>query len=268
MCLVALAVFLKLYLPIALNDYYNSLTAPPPVRVTARHAPPHARQVRHNLWTSRGFAHMAVALTLWINTVYNYACACLVPPGSVAADPDHAGETCRHCHAPRRPHAFHCKECRACMAYMDHHCPFTRNCVGRDNYAYFFLFLLHVSLGLAYSAWLTYPLLRLCWLDFDPARASFICHELGNMSLIVTASAALWLCTASLLAIQCVLLALDWSTLDGLRFLQGRVALAAVADRARQLRFRRPDSRLRVLLLQQRPRVWHWFVPFTEPRPC
>ena len=215
--------------------------------------------------------HMCVALVLWINTVYNYCCATLKSPGRLPASDSVPSDVspdkyCDPCKTLKRSHAHHCRDCKACVPYMDHHCPFTMNCVGRDNFHYFFLFLAYVSAGLAYSAWLTFPLIRMCWLDFVAPTHHYVCQLLGNMSLICIASVGLWLCTTCLCAIQVGQLLLDWSTLASIKFLQTDCSLATLRARLGQARFRNPDSRLHVLLLSRRPRLWHWFIPFTEPQ--
>lgn len=47
---------------------------------------------------------------------------------------------------PVRTH--HCKTCKKCVQRMDHHCPWTGNCVGVDNVRYFIQFLFYASFTL------------------------------------------------------------------------------------------------------------------------
>ena len=56
---------------------------------------------------------------------------------------------CRHCDKVRPPRSHHCRQCGRCILEMDHHCPVVRNCVGKRNYKYFVLILIHCSLGCA-----------------------------------------------------------------------------------------------------------------------
>ena len=55
---------------------------------------------------------------------------------------------CSICLIYRPPRASHCSDCGNCVRDFDHHCPFTRNCIGGRNYPFFLLFLLSVSFSL------------------------------------------------------------------------------------------------------------------------
>ena len=55
---------------------------------------------------------------------------------------------CFNCQLVKPARAHHCKSCNRCVRRMDHHCPWTGNCVGEDNIRYFIQFLGYASVNL------------------------------------------------------------------------------------------------------------------------
>ncbi|KAI8898367.1 DHHC palmitoyltransferase-domain-containing protein [Globomyces pollinis-pini] len=54
---------------------------------------------------------------------------------------------CITCKAWRAPRTAHCSECDTCIERLDHHCPWMGNCIGKNNYVYFFWFLFFSSIN-------------------------------------------------------------------------------------------------------------------------
>lgn len=57
---------------------------------------------------------------------------------------------CEYCNKVKPARTHHCKVCNRCTFVMDHHCPWINNCVGLENYRYFLLFILYLTIGLGY----------------------------------------------------------------------------------------------------------------------
>ena len=54
----------------------------------------------------------------------------------------HRVRFCYTCQIIRPLGVSHCKTCNICVEKFDHHCPWVGNCIGKNNYKYFFIFLI------------------------------------------------------------------------------------------------------------------------------
>lgn len=150
--------------------------------------------------TQRTLAILFSIVSLWIyvNVIYNYLVAAFLNPGYDTHKEPHEmiidsnppkesvdlniGPTtvtfsadsfigslfvptkyCVQCEHYKRDRVHHCQACRKCVYYMDHHCPYTNNCVGRRNYLYFYLFICYLSIGTMWAQLISLPLFLRCF---------------------------------------------------------------------------------------------------------
>ena len=57
---------------------------------------------------------------------------------------------CGTCKLKRPVTAYHCYDCGVCVEHLDHHCPWTGKCIGRDNIKYFYAFLSFLGLQILF----------------------------------------------------------------------------------------------------------------------
>lgn len=73
------------------------------------------------------------------------------PPANYTVPANQWKRWCDKCSNYKPPRAHHCKQCGQCVLRMDHHCPWTNNCVGHKNTPHFFRFLVWVLVGTGYT---------------------------------------------------------------------------------------------------------------------
>ncbi|KAM0329157.1 hypothetical protein ACHAQA_004453 [Verticillium albo-atrum] len=132
---------------------------------------------------SQSYTFNGLLLCLW----FTYYKSCTVDPGRyvftskvLELPPDDDDRTtaatnannlnsyarwCRKCEAPKPPRAHHCRTCRRCIPKMDHHCPWTTNCVSLTTLPHFIRFLIYTNLSLGYLSYLLFLRFAALWGD-------------------------------------------------------------------------------------------------------
>jgi len=70
---------------------------------------------------------------------------------------------CETCNIFRGPSVSHCKKCDNCVENFDHHCPWLGNCIGKNNYFYFFIFLIFCNIFIISNLFSSLALIIINW---------------------------------------------------------------------------------------------------------
>ena len=144
-CILALHLFFFTFLPLTLH----SLLAPPFTSHT----------------TAAVIAGCLTFLACYIivNMLYHYVIAAFTAASPVPPPPSPSHpRQCPQCGTGKGERVHHCRICNRCTSLLDHHCPFTANCVGSSTLRPFYLWLSFCLLGLLYGAAMSWPAFHHC----------------------------------------------------------------------------------------------------------
>ena len=82
---------------------------------------------------------------------------------------------CKKCNITRPARCHHCKACSRCVLEYDHHCVWLNNCIGYNNYRYFFCTLLFLVVGCWYGSALLF------WPFVEPLKAQIYKHGIKSL---------------------------------------------------------------------------------------
>lgn len=99
---------------------------------------------------------------------YTYFRTVTVDPGHYVftervLEVDESQPWCSKCEAPKPPRAHHCRHCGRCIPKMDHHCPWTINCVSMTTFPHFIRFLVYANLSLWMMGYLLFKRFAPLW---------------------------------------------------------------------------------------------------------
>ena len=166
----------------------------------------------------------------------------------------------------------YCTVCCKTVLYMDHHCPFTGNCVGYYNYSHFFLFLVYAWMGLDYAIATSLFYFGECFFPLTWGHLGFIylskesdvCSVLEPYGDYLIPVVGGFIVLTLLLGFQLFLLLSDMTTYDVLKNFWKQPVFKLGLERVRQGRYKRKESRLHRLLLQQRHSMLSFVLPINN----
>lgn len=111
---------------------------------------------------------------------------------------------CGKCQNFKPPRSHHCKSCDQCILVMDHHCPWTMNCVGFGNLPHFIRFLSCVIIATGYVTF--HLIVRAITFYHDRNMPAYLIRKSELAAVIVLIPISIFLCLSiGMLLIRCII---------------------------------------------------------------
>lgn len=173
----------------------------------------------HRVFSLEGLFHALLFLYIWINIVFNYFAAVLTSPGKAYTINELEEEgystkeitICKKCNRLKNMGTGHCVVCGYCVRLISHHSYMLNNCIGLNNYSYYYLFLFYSCLGELYAIHELYRPFKICLLHSGNKEALTHCHDFGDIAVLFVLLMVALILTGSKLLAHSTLLCVDKS---------------------------------------------------------
>ena len=235
------------------------------------------------------FVHCFFAVYLWIMITFNYFAAMSAKPGIPPKKQDlnlnnyekenidttsirkDAYEFCSLCNCLRSYGTHHCMRCGICIRMLCHHSSIVNNCVGLDNYAYYFSFLSFSWIAFFYGIMMTYSLFYTCYLHnhnvsdislIYPALSLQFCFGSGELPLLFILVLSAFIVISSLLALHILLLIVDMSYISFFKHLKRSSTVKNfVKDLWKKIFLRQRRIKYKILLRDKKMFLRDFLIP-------
>ena len=110
-------------------------------------------------WSNLNIYIKVIGFFVIFSFIISYSLTALINPGipkfdenAIIGQPREQYKYCEYCKiwVNKNKKIEHCFECNICIEGLDHHCPWTGKCIGRNNIIYFYSFLVSILLVFFY----------------------------------------------------------------------------------------------------------------------
>ena len=226
----------------------------------------------HGLNKIKGAFVAVFCCYVWFNITFNYFAVMLTSAGKAftveelemegysAAEVD----ICRKCRRLKCDGTHHCSTCQCCIRLLSHHCNVVNNCIGLNNFSYYYLFLVYSVIGTIFMVHQLYVPFYDCYLGKSTSQELQQCDNLGDIPVFFVMFAVLLMQSFIQLSFDTILLIMDLSPreLKSKYFYSSSSCNFVVFVFKRLFKRRVYRHRLKHLMWERKPYWIGYFVPW------